>query len=104
MFLFAAPLGLLLAGQTAPAPQQPLELRGFIRESEAVADLTVGADGIILACKRGRPYYENVTAPADLCGAYPIGSRYGPPTTQNGKPQKRKVRVRIQIYDTNISG
>jgi hypothetical protein len=96
------PAILLSLGQTA-AQSQTIELRGRINESHAASELVVGADGIVTKCEPARRSYDNVLRPPDLCGAYRPGTRYSPPATFKGKPQRRKVRITITTWEENIS-
>ncbi|RYD49415.1 MAG: hypothetical protein EOP60_13865 [Sphingomonadales bacterium] len=98
LLLFA--IGLGQTGVVSPT----IELRGRIREGLAASELTVGADGIVEKCDPASFTYNNVLRPPDLCAAYPAGARYSAPTTFKGKPQRRKIRIRISTYEENISG
>ena len=80
------------------------ELRGRIRETMAASDVTVEANGIVSKCEPAPRPFDNVLPPPDICSAYPPGTRYSGPTTFKGKPQRRKVRVRISTYEENIGG
>ena len=62
------------------------------------------ANGIVSKCEPAPRPFDNVARPDDICAAYPPGTRYGPPATFKGKPQRRKVRVRITTYEENIGG
>jgi len=95
-------IGFLIAGQTAVAPVETLELRGRIRDHVGGAEVTVGADGIIIKCEPVEREYDNSFVPPDFCAAYPSGSRYGPPTTFKGKPMARKIKIIISTHDVNI--
>lgn len=81
-----------------------IELRGRIRESYVASELTVEANGIVSKCQPAPRPFDNVSRPDDICSAYPAGTRYSNPTTFKGKPQRRKVRVRITTYEENIGG
>ena len=92
----------ILASQAA-APQTTLELQGRTRDNVGGAEVTVGADGIIIKCAPVDKEYWNSMTPPEICGAYPVGSRYGPPTTYKGKPMARKIKIMITTHDVNIA-
>ncbi|MDB5705238.1 MAG: periplasmic protein TonB [Sphingomonas bacterium] len=81
---------------------EPVELGGSIRDGEGASVLYVNTDGIITACELAPRPYSNIMAPPDICALFPVGSRYGPPGLSKGKPVKRKVTLKLSIYDVNV--
>lgn len=96
--------GLAQAQETQPTQQvSPVEVPSMTSGTGG-AELTVGSDGIVTRCQPlGRTYW-NVPGPPDSCASFPIGSRYNQPTTHNGKPVRRKVRIHIEIEASTVSG
>lgn len=83
-------------------PQAAVKLEGRIRNGEGASILNVGANGMITHCDEGPQPYANVLAGPDLCAIFPAGSRYGAPALFNGKPVKRKVTLKLSVYDVNV--
>ena len=97
-------LALLMSAQGAPTSDstKPLILQASSRSGEAAAVLTISADGLIEKClPADRPYW-NIPAPPDLCESFPVGQRYSAPAIYKGKPQRRKITIRISTTDVNI--
>jgi protein TonB len=87
----------------ASEPQQPpIELHGSERNGNGMSVLSVDETGHVLNCVRGDDPYWNVSAAADFCGLFPVGSRYGPPTLFKGKPVKRRITLTLQVRDENV--
>ena len=82
--------------------QAAVELKARIRDGEGASVLYVDANGMITQCDQGPQPYDNVLAGPDLCAIFPTGSRYGAPALFNGKPVKRKVTLKLSVYDINV--
>ena len=95
-------LAILFSASLSQSAPEPIKLRGLSRESEGAAVLTVGADGMIEKCQIAPRPYDNISSPPSLCGLFPAGIRYSPPATHKGRPQRREVTIRMQIYESNI--
>jgi TonB family protein len=87
---------------TRPMPAAPIELRRAIREARAGSTLHVDAGGIITRCDELPRAYVNFTIPPDLCHLFPAGSRYSPPTVQDGRPVRRKITISMDVSDVNV--
>jgi TonB family protein len=87
--------------ETRSTPK-PIELRDSMRDKNGSSTIYVNSDGIITKCTPTESPYSNVLPLPDACGAYPVGTRYGPPTTFHGKPIGRKVSITINVHDINV--
>lgn len=96
--------GIAAAGVAAHAQEikptqqaSPIEVPSTTTSGTGGAELMVSSDGIVTRCEPlGRTYW-NVPGPPGICSSFPVGSRYSQPTTHNGRPVRRRVRVQIQI-------
>jgi protein TonB len=89
------------APAAAPAPK-PVELKTMSRDAMGKSVLWVNEDGIITDCDRAPNPYSNILPPPDICGLFPVGSRYGPPAQFKGRPTKRKITAELSIWDVNV--
>jgi TonB family protein len=89
----------------AEAPPVPatVALPNTPQKGMAASMLTVSADGIVEKCEPVQRTYWNVPAPADLCSTYRPGERFSAPTTRNGHPQRRRVKLTISTEDLYIN-
>ena len=101
--MLASILVAFVAAQSTAAPATTLELEGRTRENVGGAAITVDSNGIIVKCGPVEKKYWNSMSTPEICGAYPVGSRYGPPTTFKGKPMARKIEIVITTRDVNIA-
>jgi TonB family protein len=81
---------------------EPVKLPNAPEGKVGASDVTVGADGIIEKCAPVPRPFDNVLGPPDICSMYPVGARFSPPTTRNGHPQRRRVRIEISTQDTYL--
>jgi TonB family protein len=86
----------------SPSALKPVELRRGVRDAAGKSILRIGEDGIIATCVPAGGAYSNVLPLPDICRLFPVGARYGPPATVNGKPVKREVTITLSVYDVNV--
>lgn len=90
--------------EPAQASLAPVEIASSTQIGDGGAELYVGSDGIVTGCQPIGRTYKNIPGPPDICGSYPVGARYGPPTTRHGRPSRRRVRIRVTIESTPLAG
>ncbi len=93
---------LLAAQAAATGPPKPIVLEGSSRSIEAVSVLIVSADGMIEQCDPADRPYWNIPSPPDLCSSFAVGTRYSAPAIFHGKPQRRRVTIRLITLEANM--
>lgn len=88
--------------KVSPSALTPVELRRGVRDASGKSVLRIGEDGIIATCVPAGGAYANVLPLPDICKLFPVGARYGPPATVNGKPVKREVSITLSVYDVDV--
>jgi TonB family protein len=83
-----------------PVVLRPVDVSNSPAPLETNATIEVDSDGIITRCIAARASYQNVLPPPDICGSYPTGARFGPPTVRNGHPVRRRVVIQLHREDT----